>query len=54
MYIDLECLKIRGGGWLDFANAIEQACKNVDCAPDLRHILFSIRDIPYGRPKNCK
>ena len=52
MYIDLECLKIRGGGWFDFADAIEQACKNVDCAPDLRHILFSIRDIPYGRPTN--
>ncbi len=52
MYIDLECLKIRGGGWFDFAGAIEQACKNVGRAPDLMHILFSIRDIPYGRPTN--
>lgn len=52
MYIDLERLKIRGEVWFDFAAAIEQACKNADCAPDLRHILFSIRDIPYGRPTN--
>ena len=50
MYIDLERLKIRGEVWFDFADAIEQVCKNVDCAPDLRHILFSIRNIPYGRP----
>ena len=52
MYIDLERLKIRGEVWFDFAAAIEQACKNADYAPDLKHILFSIRDIPYGRPTN--
>ena len=52
MYIDLERLKNRGRGWFDFANVIEQTCKNVGRAPDLRHILFSIRDIPYGRPTN--
>ncbi len=52
MYIDLERLKTRGEVWFDFADAIEQVCKNVDCAPDLRHILFFIRDIPYGRPTN--
>lgn len=41
-----------GGAWAGFAEDLDHACRRHGRAPTLKDLFFSIRDMPYDRPKH--